>query len=808
MLKNNKGFSLVELLVAFAITAIAGVALMSFIGISFFDFKKNSNEINVQYESQLAENQIENMVLSATNGVYFDDVNKKLSLYTFDFATKTKKNKMIYLDKADTDATGKLYLTEQDYDETVKADGTDVGWTDTSSELFANYISDFDVKIYDKEGNIVTPSSATDADRVELTLSYIADDRTYAETANITLRNQVVISSDTAKVFESVAAQTKEKVRLVNITPASDKANYLWVDGTYGGVFNTNIVGSNISDFTFTWALGNPAPSSSDTKVDSASGSLTIANDEKNNFQVIGTSNAATSLGVSKSGSVVIYPKYITNAAIVSVDDTDYENRQAEIVFSVTVHNGTGSEQSKIEEILTSDGNEPKVLDANGNVKSGLSGFTCTSKQLGTDECTYFFTQTFQGTSKDVDESFKYVLTCKGKGYDGTATANFKIHKQFTYGTFVLYNDVTSPQASSYTVFPGEKVQFTAAMELVYHESENDTEKKETEFSDISASKVDWSYSITGGLTKSAYVDDFDSSNGNITIKSNLTLPDNMDSVEVIVKAKYKDSEGTEHEASNSLQIVPVNLIVKTGQYYSTGQVLFTDANVQTKEIITANDQKAAYTLYFYAQNLNGSNIKSYDLEGSCTVSEISVSTGTAKNTNNKELGKEYKLSTIKASLIGGKWNDQTVEEGTLKYKITVHARKYDREGNEVGDGARSFHTMTKTIPVLVANANVFTGAIWDSDYLFEASPMKYDRAIDEDMGIFAPSAFYRYGPSTANTATSNVTLYTLYNDLTGTKELQWVGVNLGKNTMKLDGNKYKEGTVSTDDGNITGWFN
>ena len=61
MRRNNKGFSLVELIVALAIFAIAGVAVFGFMVNSSRLYQRTNVEVKLQYEQQLAVNQIRDM---------------------------------------------------------------------------------------------------------------------------------------------------------------------------------------------------------------------------------------------------------------------------------------------------------------------------------------------------------------------------------------------------------------------------------------------------------------------------------------------------------------------------------------------------------------------------------------------------------------------------------------------------------------------------------------------------------------------------------------------------------------------------
>ena len=81
MMRNNKGFSLIELLVALAILAVAGVAIAGFVMNTSHSYSQTNTEIKLQYEQQLAVNQIRDMIVESDRGIYFDSASKTLALY-------------------------------------------------------------------------------------------------------------------------------------------------------------------------------------------------------------------------------------------------------------------------------------------------------------------------------------------------------------------------------------------------------------------------------------------------------------------------------------------------------------------------------------------------------------------------------------------------------------------------------------------------------------------------------------------------------------------------------------------------------
>ncbi len=63
---DNKGFTLVELIVTFAILAVVMIMVGAIIGMSSGTYKSISDDLNLQYEAQLAMSQIQEFVIDCS----------------------------------------------------------------------------------------------------------------------------------------------------------------------------------------------------------------------------------------------------------------------------------------------------------------------------------------------------------------------------------------------------------------------------------------------------------------------------------------------------------------------------------------------------------------------------------------------------------------------------------------------------------------------------------------------------------------------------------------------------------------------
>lgn len=71
MRDNNSGLSLVELIVSMAVLAVASTAIMAFLNTGLRNYNRGNEEASIQYEAQLATNQIIEMLIDANKGVTY-----------------------------------------------------------------------------------------------------------------------------------------------------------------------------------------------------------------------------------------------------------------------------------------------------------------------------------------------------------------------------------------------------------------------------------------------------------------------------------------------------------------------------------------------------------------------------------------------------------------------------------------------------------------------------------------------------------------------------------------------------------------
>lgn len=80
--KNNKGLSLVELIVAVAILAIVSIGIMGFVSFSSRNYSQANKNVKLQYEQQMVVNNIRDIVLETSRGIAYDDTAHALTIFS------------------------------------------------------------------------------------------------------------------------------------------------------------------------------------------------------------------------------------------------------------------------------------------------------------------------------------------------------------------------------------------------------------------------------------------------------------------------------------------------------------------------------------------------------------------------------------------------------------------------------------------------------------------------------------------------------------------------------------------------------
>lgn len=189
--KDNRGFTLVELIISMAVmTIVAGtISLLMIQGSKSYSNAKS--ELDLQMESQTVMAQLNTMIMEA-NMVNYDSTNHVLTLYQIETLPATAGSVSIPKQVNDIKfiqfKNNKLYLYEHDHDQLKPASGGSVDCAGcgkyTADGLLADYIEDF----------YVTPEGDLPADNTAVTvhLKMKSGIQSYDAEAITKIRNKLV----------------------------------------------------------------------------------------------------------------------------------------------------------------------------------------------------------------------------------------------------------------------------------------------------------------------------------------------------------------------------------------------------------------------------------------------------------------------------------------------------------------------------------------------------------------------------------------------------------------------------------------
>ena len=284
MAGNNKGFSLVELIVALAIFSIAGVAVFSFAVNSSNTYRRSNTEIKLQYEQQMAVNQIRDMIVESDKGIYFDEASKTLALYSAvktDMGVKKYPVTVIRFNKSE----GKMYFGTREFSSVSDISFSDV----TDLKLLAEDVEEFNVDLTKVKKN-----------RVLFQIVLKIGDTTQTLEETVALRNRLVISNQADTIWGGDAVLIDSFIKGISI--CRDTKTF--------STGQSDIIGKNGEEAVIV-----------------AYSAKVTANEESNREYAVSWSieGGVEGISVSEDGEVSVFPSVAPNTMFslkaVSVDD-------------------------------------------------------------------------------------------------------------------------------------------------------------------------------------------------------------------------------------------------------------------------------------------------------------------------------------------------------------------------------------------------------------------------------------------------------------------------------------------------------
>lgn len=340
MNSNNKGLTLVELVVTLAIVGLVSVSIISFMVTASNQYRSSNSEINLQFESQVVINQIQDLIIDATQGLsYAVSESGGTEIKTVNDRNSTVKDlnkeiKRLYIYNKDSvhiitwkKATSELYYstatvavsTVDSTKKTIQAESEQV--------LMAKYVSEFSPDL----------TRISSKRSLKIDLKFETGSKKYDTYHNVSLRNDIVVNAETVDdiyIDEDLSAAVAEKVTVIPgeaaVLAGNTKQFKVKVESTAGDILPSNNV---------LWEVIGAA--STGTFIDQ-SGNLTVGIDET---AVSITVKATSTLykdadNNAKFGTALVELKNFDSIVIaredgVSISEKVYQNDSIDLMATV-----------------------------------------------------------------------------------------------------------------------------------------------------------------------------------------------------------------------------------------------------------------------------------------------------------------------------------------------------------------------------------------------------------------------------------------------------------------------------------------
>lgn len=233
---NNKGMSLVEMLVALALLAIVAVTISAFLQSSNNQYKYNQKEVDLQLEAQTVFTQIKDLLIDASLGVSYevDPSGEWKDLYIYNDSTYYR----IGFVKADRSVYIREYASTADPEspfDTAQAD------------LMSAYVTDFTVDLSQVESRHIVNYD------MKLQLSE-RDVQTYVANHQIHLRNSLLAAMNKDDLYDGVPEKRSEVIPSSISVPAN---LYVWPGTTHSIKATVRSASGGLPSQSVVWVYEN-----------------------------------------------------------------------------------------------------------------------------------------------------------------------------------------------------------------------------------------------------------------------------------------------------------------------------------------------------------------------------------------------------------------------------------------------------------------------------------------------------------------------------------------------------------------------
>lgn len=178
--RNNKGYSLVELLLTIVIFGVVMIGVAMIMRTSSVSYVNGTQEVAVQSEVQILANQVEEMLVDATGNLYADRFEE--DGVAEDYYWKIDAGNECHCFRLDISENELLYQSREL--------NTGVNANLSSWTLMAEYVTDFDITGWEKRADDVVPSANCD-NKVTIKIEMDNDGYVYELSRDVFFRNAI-----------------------------------------------------------------------------------------------------------------------------------------------------------------------------------------------------------------------------------------------------------------------------------------------------------------------------------------------------------------------------------------------------------------------------------------------------------------------------------------------------------------------------------------------------------------------------------------------------------------------------------------
>lgn len=344
MERNNKGLSIVELIVGVAIMSIVGIAICGFIMVGTKQFSAAQAEVNLQYEAQLVSNQVNDLMLDSVGDIVYEVGGVRTT--TEGASVRTDVQKDLYVCTRNDDGTyvvhrvqwkpgddeNKLYYSQYPatYNEKKHQYNPDYASAVYSDKLMGECIDSFTIDLE----QAVSDNGAGQYMKLRQHLKQRT--RVFSLESNILLRNHVTINEAIISSNPGEAEAPGEATGIV-ITPVSA---ILPPGGTQQ--FTATVKATGKVDTSVNWSIAETGAKAGTTI--SVNGRLKVAEDETLD-KITVVAALASKPSISKTATVSI--KDVDNVIIGPDPEFIEQNMTFKLTATVSGRNITNSPQDQ-----------------------------------------------------------------------------------------------------------------------------------------------------------------------------------------------------------------------------------------------------------------------------------------------------------------------------------------------------------------------------------------------------------------------------------------------------------------------------